>query len=131
MGGFTEPEYAHVGFTESEARRRHEIVVGRVEFAELVRHVIDGREDGFCKLIAERSTGRILGSHVVGERAVEIVQAFAIAMAGGVTVGDLARRSLAFPTYLGAVTRAAYRAAVQVDAAFAAEKAAGMLAEGL
>jgi pyruvate/2-oxoglutarate dehydrogenase complex dihydrolipoamide dehydrogenase (E3) component len=129
MGGFTEPEYAHVGFTESEARRRHEIVVGRVEFAELVRHVIDGREDGFCKLIAERATGRVLGCHVVGERAVEIVQAFAIAMAGGVTVADLARRSLAFPTYLGAVTRAAYRAGVQVQPALAAEGPGGLIAE--
>ena len=129
MGGFTAPEYARVGLTETEARRRHDVIVARVEFTELVRHVIDGREDGFCKLIAERATGRVLGCHVVGERAVEIVQAFAIAMAGGVTVADLARRSLAFPTYLGAVTRAAYRAGVQVQPALAAEGPGGLIAE--
>jgi len=116
MGGFTEPEYAHVGPTEAEAREHHDVVIGLVRFDEVARAAIDDRMAGFCKLVVERGTGRILGGHVVGERAADIVQAVAIAMRGGLTALDLARVSLAFPTYVGIVTRAAYRAAAQLGA---------------
>src|SRR5262245_13630649 len=76
----------------------------------MARTIIDDRTTGFCKLIVERGTGRILGCHVVGERAADIVQAVAIAMGGGLTVDALARMPLAFPTYLGVLSRAAHRA---------------------
>jgi dihydrolipoamide dehydrogenase len=111
MGGFTDPEYAHVGITEAEARRRHDPVIGVVRLDEVARTIIDGRTAGFCKLIAERATGALLGGHAVGDRAADIVQAVAIAMQGGLTVDDLARQSFAFPTYLGVLSRAAYRTA--------------------
>jgi len=117
MGGFTDPEYAHVGLTEAEAKRGHEVVVGVVRFEETARATIDGRAAGFCKLIADRATRKLLGCHVVGERAAEIVQAAAMAMAGGLDVADLARMPLAFPTYVGTLSRAAYRAWRQVDPA--------------
>lgn len=115
IGGFTDPEYAHVGLTEEKARGRHDPVIGTVRFDETVRTIVDGRTTGFCKLVADRATRRIVGCHVVGERAADIVQAAAIAMAGGVTVDDLARIPLAFPTYVGVLSRAAYRAAGQID----------------
>jgi dihydrolipoamide dehydrogenase len=115
MGGFTEPEYAHVGLTEEAARGRHDPVIGLVRFDEPVRTVIDGRTAGFCKLIADRATRKIIGCHVVGERAADLVQAVAMAMAGGLEVGALARMPLAFPTYVGILSRAAYRAARQID----------------
>jgi dihydrolipoamide dehydrogenase len=115
IGGFTDPEYAHVGLTEDQARGRHDPVIGTVRFDETVRTIVDGRTTGFCKLIADRGTRRIVGCHVVGERAADIVQAAAIAMAGGVTVDHLARVPLAFPTYVGVLSRAAYRAAGQID----------------
>ena len=115
MGGFTDPEYAHVGVTEAEARRTGEVAVGVVRFDETARTIIDGRTTGFCKLIADRNTRRILGCHVVGERAADIVQGVALAIAGDLRVDDLARLPLAFPTYLGVVTRAAYRAARVID----------------
>ena len=67
-----------------------------------------------------------MGCHVVGERAADIVQAAAIAMAGGITVDDLARISLAFPTYVGVLSRAAYRAARQIDAELVAPEHVGM-----
>ena len=53
--------------------------------------------------------------HVVGERAVEIVQVVAIAMAGGLRVDELVRVPLSFPTYTGILVRAAYRALEQID----------------
>lgn len=56
-----------------------------------------------------------LGCHVVGGRAVEIVQAVSIAMAARMRVDDLARILLSFPTYAGILGRAAYRATEQLD----------------
>ena len=90
-------------------------VVGRVHCGETTRTLIDGRTTGFCKIIAERSSGRILGCHVVGERAVDIVQVAAVAMAGGLRVDQLARVPLSYPTYAGILARAAYRAAREID----------------
>jgi pyruvate/2-oxoglutarate dehydrogenase complex dihydrolipoamide dehydrogenase (E3) component len=60
-----------------------------------------------CKLIADRDNGKILGCHIVGERAVDTVQVAAVAIAAGVTVQEFARIPLAFPTYAGILGRAA------------------------
>ena len=114
IGSFTEPEYAQVGLTEVKAREKHEVVIAVMRFDETARTIIDGRTNGFCKLIADRKTGAILGCHVVGERAVEIVQVVAIAIAAGMQVDQLARVPLSFPTYAGILVRAAYRAAEQI-----------------
>ena len=118
IGSFTEPEYAQVGLTEANARLVHEVVVSTVRFDETVRTIIDGRTTGFCKLIVDRTTGKILGCHVVGERAVEIVQVVAIAIASGMQVDSLAKVPLSFPTYAGILGRAAYRAAQQIHPEF-------------
>ena len=87
IGSFTEPEYAQVGLTEVKARETHDAVVAVVRFDATTRTIIDGRTAGFCKLIADRATSTILGCHVVGDRAVEIVQIVAIAMAAGMRRG--------------------------------------------
>jgi pyruvate/2-oxoglutarate dehydrogenase complex dihydrolipoamide dehydrogenase (E3) component len=115
IAGFTDPGYGHVGMAEAEARAKHDIVVGMVRFTETARHIIDGRTVGFCKLIVDRGTRKILGCHVVGERAADIVQAVSIVMSGGLDVNELARVPLAYPTYVGTLTRAAYYAARQID----------------
>ena len=81
IGSFTDPEYAQVGLTEASARASREVIVTTVRFDETTRTIIDGRTFGFCKLIVDRRTRAIVGCHVVGERAVEIVQTAAIAMA--------------------------------------------------
>jgi len=115
IGSFTDPEYAQVGLTEAKARNAHDVAVATVRFDETVRAIIDDRTVIFCKLIADRATSEILGCHVVGERAVEIVQVVAIAMANRMRVDDLARVSLSFPTYAGILGRAASRAARQLN----------------
>ena len=107
IGSFTDPEYAQVGLTESKARERHEVVVGRIDFDSTTRTIIDGRKFGFCKLIADRASRQILGCHVVGERAVEIIQLAAVAMAANMPVDELAQVPLSFPTYGGVLGRAA------------------------
>jgi dihydrolipoamide dehydrogenase len=115
IGSFTDPEYAQVGLTEAKARETHDVTVAVVRFDETTRTIIDGRTAGFCKLIADRKTYTILGCHVVGERAVEITQVVAIAMAAGMRVDALAQVPLSFPTYAGILGRAAYRAAQQLN----------------
>jgi pyruvate/2-oxoglutarate dehydrogenase complex dihydrolipoamide dehydrogenase (E3) component len=116
-GGFTDPEYASVGLTEAKARETHDVVVALVRFDATTRTIIDDRTDGFCKLIVERGTRTILGCHVVGERAVEMVQIVAITMASGLRVDELVRIPLSFPTYTGILMRAAYRAVAQLGLA--------------
>ena len=116
MGSFTDPEYASVGLTEQQARRKHDVLVSRVEFATVTRPIIDGRPTGFCKLIADRGRRTILGCHIVGERAVELAQVAATAMAAGMTVEQLARVPFSFPTYANALGRAAISAAAELDA---------------
>ena len=116
VGSFTDPEYARIGVREDQAPAGA-FVVGRVRFDETTRTLIDGRTAGFCKIIAERGSGRILGCHVVGERAVDIVQVAAVAMAGGLRVDQLAQVPLSYPTYAGILSRAAYRAAREIDPA--------------
>ena len=115
IGSFTDPEYAQVGPTEAQARRDHDVVVATVPFALTTRPIIDGRPDGFCKLIADRGSHRILGCHVVGERAVEIAQVAAVAVAAGMPVEQFVRIPLSFPTYTNVLGRAALATARQLD----------------
>jgi len=107
IGSFTDPEYAQVGLTEVKARESCEVVVATVRFDATTRPIIDGRTAGFCKLIVARQTRKILGCHVVGERAVDIVQLAAVAIAGEMQIDELAHVPLSFPTYAGVLSRAA------------------------
>jgi dihydrolipoamide dehydrogenase len=115
IGSFTDPEYAQVGLTEAKARETHDIVTGVVRFNSTTRTIIDGRTNGFCKLIVDSGTRQILGCHVVGERAVEITQVAAVAMAGGMRVDDLAQVPLSFPTYAGVLGRVAASVSRQLN----------------
>ncbi|WP_375387073.1 dihydrolipoyl dehydrogenase family protein [uncultured Amnibacterium sp.] len=107
-GGFTDPDYAGVGLTEAEARARDlECVVATVRYADLDRAVIDDRERGFLKLIADRRRELLLGAHAVGENAVEVIQSVTTAMAAGIDVSTLANVRFAYPTYSAVVGIAA------------------------
>ena len=107
IGSFTDPEYAQVGLTEAQARAAHDVVASTIHFDATTRTIIDGRTFGFCKLIVDRATHKILGCHVVGERAVEITQVAAIAITAGMRVDELAHVPLSFPTYAGILGRVA------------------------
>ncbi len=115
VGSFTQPEYAQVGMTEASARAGHDVLALSVDFASTTRPIIDGRTEGFCKLVIDRPTRRILGCHVVGERAVDIVQLAAVAMAGGLDVDGLAQVPFSFPTYAGVLGRVAASATYQLN----------------
>ena len=114
IGSFTDPDYARAGLNEANAQQDHDIVVAITPFAIASRPIIDGRTTGFWKLIVDRTSHSILGCHVVGERAVELAQVAAVAIAAAMTVEQFARIPISFPTYTNVLGRAALDAARQL-----------------
>ena len=106
-GSFTDPEYGSVGLTEELARASHDCTVAVVPYAALDRAVIDGHKEGFCKLIVSTRTHHILGAHIVGEQALEILQLIASCMAANMVIEQLALIELAYPTFTAIVGLAA------------------------
>ncbi|MGH6946090.1 MAG: glutathione-disulfide reductase [Kiloniellales bacterium] len=83
---FSQPPIATVGITEEEARRRHDAVeIYRTTFKPL-KHTLSGRDErSMMKLVVESKSRRVLGAHMVGMDAAEIVQGVAIALRAGAT----------------------------------------------
>jgi pyruvate/2-oxoglutarate dehydrogenase complex dihydrolipoamide dehydrogenase (E3) component len=113
IGSFTDPEYAQAGLTEAKARADHDVVVVTSPFAMVVRPIIDDRPTGFCKLIVDRATHRMIGCHVVGERAVELAQVASVVTAE-MTVEQFARIPVSYPTYTNVLGRAVLDVARQL-----------------
>ncbi|MBA3307744.1 MAG: NAD(P)/FAD-dependent oxidoreductase [Chloroflexi bacterium] len=114
-GGFTDPEYGSVGLTEETAAGQGPIVAATVPYTDIDRAVVDGRTEGACKLIFSADEGKLLGAHVVGEQAVEVVQLAAAAMAAGMTAEAIGRVELAYPTYTSIVGLTARQAVRQLE----------------
>ena len=115
-GSFTDPEYASVGLAEQKAREAHDVVTAVSYYSAAVRAIIDGQSTGFCKLVVDRATAQILGCHVVGEKATDVVQVAAMALGAGMRrVDDLARAPVSFPTYAEILIATAVRAAKQLN----------------
>jgi dihydrolipoamide dehydrogenase len=108
-GGFTDPEYASVGMTEAQAKAREDVAVAVVPYADMDRAVIDGHTEGLCKLIVSRESQQIVGAHVAGEQALEVIHLVASGMAAGMTVRQLAELEIAYPTFAAVVGLAARR----------------------
>jgi dihydrolipoamide dehydrogenase len=106
-GGFTDPEYGSVGLTEDQADSIGDYIVAEVSYSELDRAVIDGHTNGLCKLIVSTEDHRILGAHVAGEQALEIVHVAAAGMAAGMWIEQLAELQIAYPTYTAIIGLAA------------------------
>jgi glutathione reductase (NADPH) len=95
---FAQPPVATVGLTEEAARARGDALVYRSTFKPM-RHALTGRDDRvLIKVVVDPSTRRVLGLHMVGDDAPEIVQAAAIAIAMGATKEDLDRTVAIHPT---------------------------------
>ncbi len=106
-GGFTDPEYGGVGLTEAQAREQGDPIVAVVPYADMDRAVIDGHPVGFCKMIIDRESKLVIGAHVVGEQAVEVVSMVAAGIAGKLTVDQVAEIEFAYPTFAAIVGLAA------------------------
>lgn len=83
---FTHPNVATVGLTEAQARERgHDVAIYRTDFRPL-KHTLSGStERTLMKLVVDRGSDRVLGLHMVGAEAGEIVQGFAVALKAGAT----------------------------------------------
>lgn len=71
---FTSPQIASVGMTEEQARKEHEVLVGRADYSDTVMGEAMGERRGFAKAVVEKGTGRILGFHLIGPHAAMLIQ---------------------------------------------------------
>ena len=96
---FTEPQMAQVGLTERECQHAgRDFTVAKYPFNDHGKAIIKGETDGFVKLIAERTTGEILGGAVVGPEAAELIHEITVAMHFHGTAADLAKVPHYHPT---------------------------------
>ncbi|MGY6697918.1 MAG: dihydrolipoyl dehydrogenase [Roseinatronobacter sp.] len=105
---YTWPEVASVGETEEslkEAGRAYK--VGKFSFMGNGRAKANFAGDGFVKILADKSTDRILGAHIIGPYAGDLIHEICVAMEFGAAAEDLARTCHAHPTYSEAVREAA------------------------
>lgn len=108
---YTEPEIGSVGLTEVQAKEQgHEVRVGTFPFRALARARMAGETDGFVKVVAEKKYDEILGVHIIGPRATELVAEAVMALRMEVTVEELIKTIHAHPTMSEAVGEAAHAA---------------------
>ena len=104
---FTDPEVARVGLTEEQARERHQHVkVYRQPFGEIDRAIADGETGGFVKIVTGRR-GKILGGHIIGPDAGNLIAEIVLAMQKNVPISDLSQTIHVYPTLAQANQRAA------------------------
>ena len=105
---YTHPELASVGVSEEEARERGlEVRVGTFPFQANGRAKALGEREGQVKLVADAATDRLLGAHIVGARASDVIAELVVAMELGASAEDIARSVHAHPTLPEAVKEAA------------------------
>jgi dihydrolipoamide dehydrogenase len=105
---YTHPEVANVGQTEEqlkEAGRAYK--VGKFSFMGNGRAKANFAADGFVKILADKDTDRILGAHIIGPMAGDLIHEICVAMEFGASAEDLALTCHAHPTYSEAVREAA------------------------
>jgi len=95
---YTDPEIAHVGLYEHEARERGEVTTYIRAFKEVDRAVLDGEEEGFVKFHTRKGRDEILGATIVARHAGEMISEVSVAMAAGVGLGKLASVIHPYPT---------------------------------
>ncbi len=109
--GYTQPEVASVGKTEEELKAAGiEYKVGKFPFTANGRARAMLHTDGFVKILADKATDRVLGGHILGYNAGEMIHELAVLMEFGGSAEDLARTCHAHPTMSEAVREAALAA---------------------
>ena len=105
---YTWPEVASVGLTEEQARERQiPYCVGSYPFSGAGRARCMGETDGFVKLIVHSGTDRLLGAHIIGPRAADMIAECVLAMEFGASSEDIARTIHGHPTFAEALQEAA------------------------
>lgn len=105
---YTSPEVASVGLTEQEAQKLgYTAKMGQFPFKVNSRAKCTGEEEGFVKIIADATTDKLLGVHIIGAHASELIAEGAIALQNNLTATQLAHTPHAHPTLSEAIKEAA------------------------
>ncbi len=120
---FTDPEAARVGLTEEEARQTGQSIrVVRLPWRAIDRAQTEDAPAGFIKLILAQKGERILGAHLVGERAGELLGELALAMRHGLGLNKVLATIHAYPTLSAGLQQAAWESYLTSDALPRAQK---------
>lgn len=105
---FTDPEIAAVGETETEARARGaEVITGRFPFSALGKAQAMRETEGFVKIVADKSSHKVLGGAIVGPEAADLIGELCLAVKVGATLEDLGSTVHPHPTLSEAISEAA------------------------
>jgi dihydrolipoamide dehydrogenase len=108
---YTEPEIAHVGLGEREAKEKGiEVRVGRFPFAASGRALTLGQSEGFVKVVADAGSGKLLGAHIIGPRATDLIAEATLAVQNGLTLEQIDLTIHAHPTLPESLMEAALAA---------------------
>jgi dihydrolipoamide dehydrogenase len=106
---FCDPEIGSIGLTEQKAKERgYDVAVGTFPFIALGRAKIAGEIEGFVKIVAEKKYDEILGVHIIGPRATDLIAEASVALRLECTGEELVRTIHAHPTFAEAVGEAAH-----------------------
>ena len=105
---FCDPEVARCGLTEAEAREKYgDVDVFTLDQGDVDRAVAEGETQGFTKVIASRWRGKILGVHIVGANAGEVIHEYVLAMQMGIPLRKLSGMIHVYPTFSSSTWRVA------------------------
>jgi dihydrolipoamide dehydrogenase len=105
---YTSPEVATVGKTEEQLKSENRSYkVGKFPFIANSRAKVNNETDGFVKILADSSTDKILGVHIIGPHCGDMIAEMALAMEFGASAEDIARTCHAHPTHTEAIKEAA------------------------
>ena len=108
---YTDPEIAHVGLGEKEAKEKGlDVKIGRFPFAASGRALTLGQSEGFVKVIADSGSGKLLGAHIIGPRATDLIAEATLAIQNGLTMEHLDLTIHAHPTLPESLMEAALAA---------------------
>src|SRR4029077_606710 len=108
---YTDPEIAHVGLGEKEAKEKGiDVKVGRFPFTASARALTLGQSEGFVKVVADAGSGRLLGAHIIGPRATDLIAEATLAVQTGLTLEQLDLTIHAHPTLPESLMEAALAA---------------------
>ena len=115
---FTDPEAARIGLTPGEAVKQYkDIRVVRLPWAEIDRAQAEGETTGFIKLVLAGKKDEIVGAHIVGSRAGELLGELSLAMQHHLTLSDILDTMHAYPTMHTGIQQAVFEEYVEGSAA--------------
>jgi dihydrolipoamide dehydrogenase len=100
---YVDPEIASVGLTEHEAiSQKYSIQSIRYSFSDLEMSIITGHSKGFIKVIIEKNTKKVLGAHIIGKGANELLPLFSLIIKMNLSIDSISKHIFSYPTFMEA-----------------------------